>query len=415
MSEQPSTTVDGFGPLPVLCPPTAADAGEIVRRVVAENQAIYPLGGRTMLDVGLPPSRLGFGVDLRSLNTVVDYPARDMTITVQAGVTLADLQRTLAAEKQRLPIDVPQSDRATLGGALAVNVSGPRRYGYGTLRDYVIGITTINDEGHETKAGGRVVKNVAGYDLCKLHIGALGTLGIISQVTLKVRPLPEGRVLVTLGCDSAGLGPLLDRLHAGRVRPSCVEVVNAAAARALTRESGVSLPDSAWAVIVGFEDAHETINWQVREVIKEVTPSGVQGLEARAGAASDALWHALVERTAPDAFLSFKANLLPSAIADCCREATQWPGLQIHAHAGSGIVRGHLFEPVPLESVRPMLDKLYQYAAAAHGNLVLPRCPLEWKRQLPVWGHERGDLWLMREVKKQLDPRDLFNPGRFVV
>src|SRR5262249_13630078 len=150
--------------------------------------------------------------------------------------------------------DVPQADRATLGGALAVNVSGPRRYAQGTLRDYVIGITTINDEGRETKAGGRVVKNVAGYDLCKLHVGALGTLGIISQVTLKLQPLPETRVLVTLGCDAAELEPLLERLHTSRVRPSCVDAVNAAAARVLMRDAGVNLPGSPWVVVIGFEE-----------------------------------------------------------------------------------------------------------------------------------------------------------------
>ncbi len=135
---------------------------------------------------------------------MIDYPARDMTVTVQAGITLAALQKLLATEKQRLPVDVPRADRATLGGVLAANVSGPRRFGFGTLRDYVIGITTINDEGQETKAGGRVVKNVAGYDLCKLHIGALGTLGIISQVTLKVRPMPEATTLLRL---AAWTGP----------------------------------------------------------------------------------------------------------------------------------------------------------------------------------------------------------------
>src|SRR5207253_9213768 len=129
--------------------------------------------------------------DLRGLAEVIDYPARDMTITVQAGITLARLQALLATEKQRLPVDVPHPDRATLGGALATNASGPRRLGFGTLRDYVIGMTVVNDEGQEVKAGGRVVKNVAGYDLCKLHVGALGTLGVISQATLKLRPRPE--------------------------------------------------------------------------------------------------------------------------------------------------------------------------------------------------------------------------------
>ena len=183
--------IDDFGPLTVVRPQSVADLGDVVRRAAAEQQALYPVGGGTMLGLGLPPSRPGWAVDLRSLNSVIDYPARDMTITVQAGVPIAELRRVLAAENQRLPVDVPHADRATLGGALATNVSGPRRYGSGTLRDYVLGLSTVNDEGQEVKAGGRVVKNVAGYDLCKLHIGALGTLGVITQATLKVRPIPE--------------------------------------------------------------------------------------------------------------------------------------------------------------------------------------------------------------------------------
>ena len=408
--------IDGFGPLTVLRPTSPAEVGELVRRAAAESQAIYPLGGRTTLDVGLPPVRPGYGVDLRGLNAVIDYPARDMTITVQAGITLAHLQRLLAEENQRLPVDVPLADRATLGGALAVNVSGPRRYGSGTLRDYVIGISTINDEGHETKAGGRVVKNVAGYDLCKLHIGALGTLGIISQVTLKLRPLPEARALVTLGCDDEALAGLLDQLHRSRVRPNCVEVVNNAAARVLMREAASNLPDSKWVVIVGFEDSNDAVSWQIQQLIKDVAGNHVQGLEARGGAASDALWQALVELTVlPAATLSFKANLLPSAVAAFCVEAAKVGDVLLQAHAGSGIVRGHFFTLPPFDRLRPWFDMLHQSAAAAQGNIVLPRCPLEWKKQLSVWGRERADLWLMRTVKKQFDPRDLFNPGRFVV
>src|SRR5207302_1703443 len=118
------------------------------------NQALYPLGGRTMLGLGLPPARPGWAVDSTGLSRVIDYPARDMTITVQAGIRFAPLQRVLATENQRLPVDVPQPEQATLGGVLATNTSGPRRFGFGTLRDYVIGISWLDDQGHEVKAGG---------------------------------------------------------------------------------------------------------------------------------------------------------------------------------------------------------------------------------------------------------------------
>src|SRR5262249_46542958 len=144
------------------------------------------------------------------LNQVIDYPARDLTITVQAGITMQKLQETLATENQWLPIDVPSPERASIGGAIACDVSGPRRYGYGTLRDYVIGITIVNDRGEETYAGGRVVKNVAGYDFMKLHTGALGTLGVITQVTLKVKPRPEAWETRIFPCGPSQLEEALE-------------------------------------------------------------------------------------------------------------------------------------------------------------------------------------------------------------
>jgi glycolate oxidase FAD binding subunit len=339
-----------------------------------------------------------------------------MTITVQAGLTLAELQRRLAPENQRLPVDVPRAGQATLGGALAVNVSGPRRYGFGTLRDYVIGITTVNDEGQEVKAGGRVVKNVAGYDLCKLHVGALGTLGIITQVTLKLRPLPEARAVLTLGCTADALEGLLDRLHQTRTRPVCLDLINAAAARAVADLAGVPLPEAPWVVVVGFEEGEPAVEWQVQQLIREVPAASVQGLGARAGNASEPLWQALVEFLLPaGARLSFKANLLPSAVASFCNEAGRLaPGVLLHAQAGSGIVRGHLAGDLTAERVQAMLKGLHPLAQAAQGNVVLPLCPPEWKRTLPVWGLPRGDAGLMQKVIHTLDPRRLFNPGRFL-
>jgi len=152
----------------------------MVRQSAARSQAIYPVGGRTLLHLGLPPTRPGIAIDLTGLDQLIDYPARDMTITVQAGITMTRLGEILAQENQWLPVDVPLPERATLGGAIACNASGMRRLGFGTFRDYVLGITVVNDRGQEVKAGGRVVKNVAGYDLGKRYAGSLGTLGIIS-------------------------------------------------------------------------------------------------------------------------------------------------------------------------------------------------------------------------------------------
>src|SRR5437764_5476435 len=328
-------TIDDAGPFPVVRPSSAAELCDTVRRAAAGGQAVFPLGGRTMLGVGKPPDRPGVGVDLTGLAEILDYPARDMTITVQTGITMARLQEVLRGEGQRLPVDVPRPERATLGGALAVNVSGPRRLGFGTLRDYVIGISTVNDEGQETKAGGRVVKNVAGYDLCKLHVGALGTLGVITQVTLKLRPLPEESALVVCRCDEADVAPLLDLLHASRTRPVCLELLDPRASATLP------LDGKGWSIVVGFEESAATVRWQVGQLLKELAPRKTPGIDALVGATATApVWKALTEfRLRPDAVLTFKANLLPHAVADFCRLACGLDAsVEVQAHAGSGIV-----------------------------------------------------------------------------
>src|SRR5262249_14483412 len=247
-----------FRDVPVAQPTSIAELGQIVRDAAAQGQAVFPLGGRTMLGLGYPPSKPGIGLDLRSLDQVIDYPARDMTITVQAGITIAKLQAILAAENQQLPVDVPLPEQATLGGAIAVNASGPRRYCYGTLRDYVIGISFVNEKGQEVKAGGRVVKNVAGYDLMKLHIGALGTLGIVTQVTLKLKPVSEARAVLVTRSSTDELPDLVGQLHASATRPVFIELAAPSPAK-----------DDYW-VIIGLEGNKAAVDWQIGQLQKEL-------------------------------------------------------------------------------------------------------------------------------------------------
>ncbi len=407
-----SCLIDDFGPVPVVRPASVEELSDRVRRAAAEKLAVYPLGGRTMLGLGLPPTRPGIGFDMTGLAEVIDYPARDMTITVQAGITVACLQTLLKTENQRLPVDVPRPAQATLGGVLAANVSGLRRHGFGTLRDYVIGISVVNDEGHSTKAGGRVVKNVAGYDLCKLYVGSLGTLGIIQQVTLKLRPLPEERALVLISCVPNQVRPLLEELHRTRTRPVGIELLNESAVGALP-----DMPRAPRVLAVGFEEKEATVAWQVEQLTRELSGPSSTAMDARLGAASDALWHALAELPLQDsAALSFKANVLPSAAADFFEKAAALPdGLLLQAHAGNGIVFGHAPAGLTLEPAASMLTLLHEWAATAKGNVVVTRCPTAWKATLPIWGRPREDAWLMKAVKDKLDPAHLFNPGRFLV
>ncbi len=403
-----TSSVDGFGPLPVVCPADIVEVQEIVRQAAAKKEAIYPVGGGTQLALGWPPIKPGVIVDLTSLNQIVDYPARDMTITVQAGISIEKLQATLAAERQRLPVDVPFSQRSTLGGAMAANVNGPRRFGFGTFRDYVIGISVVNDRGEVVKAGGRVVKNVAGYDLCKLFVGSLGTLGIIVQATLKVRPVPEASSLIAAPVPGAKLAAALDRIHASRTRPCAVEVLSPRSAL------GLGFVGSEWLLCVGYEDNRAAVAWQEHQVQKELTEVDLTTVRCWRSGETDAVWTALSDwPLRGESPIVFQASVLPSRTAAYCQLAAELlPDAEILAHAGNGIVLGRIQDT---ESAADVLSRLRREARLVGGSLVLMRCPPDLKARLNVWGDPHEAWMLMSEIKAKLDPADLFNPGRFVV
>ncbi len=379
-----TVSIDDSPPLPVRRPATVAEVGDLVRQVRTARHGVYPVGGRTTLDVGLPPTKPGVALDTTALNGVIDYPARDMTITVQAGITVAALRAELAKEGQWLPVDVASPERATLGGVVALNQSGPRRCGYGTLRDYVIGISFVTDDGVEVKAGGRVVKNVAGYDLMKLQIGAVGTLGVVTQVTLKVKPKPEAAAAVVFGCSGDALGPVLDLLHNSKSRPVAVEVLNREAWRAA--DLGPA-GDSPWVVAVGFEEKAATVAWQRATLLDELKTAPVRDVADAPD--SGKMWAALTAlQLRPESRFIGKTGVLPSKTAAGLANSA---GL-VHAHALTGVVWTH--------------------GEAPADGAVLRRCPVAEKKTLPVWGKPPAAGDLMRHVKTTLDPDNVFNPGR---
>jgi glycolate oxidase FAD binding subunit len=378
-------SIEQSNPLAVSRPATILDLANLVKQTRAAKQGVYPVGGRTTLEVGLPPIKPGIALDTTALNRVIDYPARDMTITVQAGITLEALQAQLAKEGQWLPVDVASPDKATLGGAIALNQSGPRRLGYGTLRDYVIGISFVTDDGVEVKAGGRVVKNVAGYDLMKLQIGAVGTLGVVTQVTLKVKPKPEASAVLAFSCASDSLAGILDLLHASKSRPVAVEVLNPAAWRA----TGIGVPvASEWVIAVGFEEKAATVAWQLatlRDELKAAPVAEITEVSPRVD-----VWSAITGlQLRPESRFISKTSVLPSRLADA---VTKSSASLIHAHGLTGVIWTHDDTPTDGAMVR--------------------RCTAEAKKSQAVWGKPTADWDLMRHVKKTLDPDNVFNPGR---
>ena len=258
---------DQFLPLTdTVTPADRAGVAEVVRSAAESRTPVYPIGGGTRLDYGVRPAQPGIGLRLEGMNRVVDHAARDLTITVEAGVTMAQLADRLASERQRLPVDVPGADRATVGGAVATDPYGPRRYRWGTLRDYLIGIEAIDGRGTPFSSGGRVVKNAAGYNLCRLLTGSLGTLAVLTQVTLMVKPIPE--TSAWLACDVPDFDAaekLLSELVRTQTVPAAIELLTGPAWSddpALAKQS----ESAAARLAVGFEGTLAEVEWMVGQL-----------------------------------------------------------------------------------------------------------------------------------------------------
>jgi glycolate oxidase FAD binding subunit len=406
-----------------IAPADQAELLAAVREAVAERSAIYPLGGGTASGYGLVTKTAGRRPATTGLNRVIDYPARDMTVTVEAGITIAELAGVLAAENQMLPVDIAEADTATLGGAIAVNFSGPRRYGYGTLRDYVIGISAIDGHGTPFHAGGRVVKNVAGYDFCKLLTGSLGTLAVISQVTLKVRPRPEAAMFLAVDLATAEqAATLLEGLARSRTTPSAVELLVGDAWNDETWNQGPTAAGHFAELVVRLEGTEPEVGWMTEQLRSEWQAAGVDGAYPIEGSEAQELLDDLTRFgcDGPPVPWVLKFNVRPSRVVEmCARVRKAFPKADLLAHAGNGVI---LAKPAGAKSeelaahelANPLLGELRQAVAADGGQVIVWNSPTpEELTRVLAWGPARDDDAMMRRLKNQFDPHNLLNPGRF--
>jgi glycolate oxidase FAD binding subunit len=401
-----SLSINSSAPFPIQNVDCVDAVQAAVLAARERNEALYPTGSGTKLHLGLTPTKPGQVLKLRGLNRLVDYPSRDMTITVESGISLAELGKILDQEGQELPID--GSPDSTVGGMLAMNTSGPRRTSRGTLRDYLIGISFVSDEGKIIHGGGRVVKNVAGYDLMKLQTGAMGTLGIITQATFKVIPKPESREFLSFSVNGSALGPTLDRLHGSPSRPAILELLNARAARSIGIESSET-----WVLVLGFEEKKVTVAKQISTLKTELQGSPVRDVRTVSGADADGLLTKLTAHLTdgPDR-MTGKTNLLPSQVAVYCQAADKLhPESEIHAHPHVGVVMVSYPVDFPRERAAQMVSEL---TPPAPGGFVLRSAPAEWKPMLMKPPADATLADMVRKLKATLDPQDLFNPGRWV-
>ena len=403
-------SVDGVAPRLAVRPTHRHEIVEIVRWAAEEGLAIVPRGGGTQIELGNIPARYDVALDLSRFNRVVDYQPADLTATVEAGITLAGLQRHLASGGKTLPLEAPLSGSATIGGILATGASGPMRASYGLPRDWLIGISVVGGTGIETKSGGKVVKNVTGYDLGKLYTGSMGTLGIIVEATFKLNPLPQRLQAFTGVFPSVASAIEAANGLSGQVyAPQGIQVVGGG----IPLSPPLGKGDTAMlaAFVSGRVRAVERRLSEGADFLRANGASPVQELDETAGrklleSVTDLGWERdsgpclVLKAAVPPSMTGRVLSLLPQAL-----EGLPEPG--IVADPGFGLVR-LMWQPDVMGDgdasvVVGAVDRVRALARSLGGSAVVECGPLAVKRLMDVWGGEPEGVEIMRRIKEKLD------------
>ena len=376
--------VRGVVPREVVRPTSVDEVAEVMRAAAADGLTVVPVGAGTKTSWAAPPTSCDLLLDTTALDRVVEHVAGDLVVIAEAGVRLGDLQSQLGEHGQLLGLDPPESG-ATLGGIVSANASGPRRLKYGTARDLLIGTTVVLADGAVASAGGKVVKNVAGYDLGKLYTGAHGSLGVVVSTTWRLHPVaPARRVVVVELADAAQAGPLAVRLTRSTLTPSLVELVG-------TAGGGGRL-------VVAFESIAESVTAQASTAIELLG----------GGTVSDDVPDEAGRRPGGTDDVVLRIAHLPTALPDVL--AALPAGSPVSASAATGVT----YAAVPGAEAIEAVSALRAAIAPFDGSAVVLSAPDELRDGLDHWGPIGDALGLMRRVKDRFDPERRMSPGRFV-
>ena len=411
-------TFDGHAPKVVVLPASVQEMQDVLRFAAKEDLSVIPAGAGTKLGIGNLPQKVDIVLATTRLNGVVEYEPADLTVTVEAGIRFAALQTVLAQHRQYLALDPPSADGCTLGGIVATNASGSLRMRYGAARNQVLGLRVVHANGTVVKSGGKVVKNVAGYDLNKLYIGAFGTLGIITEVTLKLSPIPAYEAI--LAADFQDVQSAVDtglNVVGSQTLPMFVNLfIN------LNIETGVATGTEKPTLVVGFGGDPETVAWQLTQCQGIMEQNGALGVTITEGESRVPLQETIREFPAANTDtenVMVKVNLKRTDVAEFAAQVTNasWArDAQVMALLGSGIL--YLSIPVTADTdfraLANTLTQLRESAMERRGNLIVETAPPELKQHIDVWGSVGDTLGLMQQVKDRFDAGSLLNPGRFV-
>jgi glycolate oxidase FAD binding subunit len=411
-----SLTPDSLSPACVLYPQTIAELAKAIALTSEHRLRVLPCGNATKLDWGGLVSRADVVISTSKLNRVIEHCIGDLTVTVEAGVKYQDLLTGLAKAGQFLAIDPPYRHNTTIGGLLATASAGSLRHRYNSVRDMCLGIEFVRADGEVVKAGGRVVKNVAGYDLMKLLTGSYGTLGIASRITFRLYPLPEYTQIVVITGTAKAIAQAQQKISTSVLTPTACDLLSATAIADLGLGQGIGL-------VLQFASLKASVIEQcdrIAVLTKELN------LELQILGEAKEFWELLeiliwqdelrnLESSPESASVVCKLGLLPSASVSFLKECEQIFDaqsyyLQIHTGSGLGILR--LEDMQDLEAIANQIEKVRSIAESHSGFLTILEAPYELKFKANVWGYTGNASDVMDKIRQQFDAQGLLSPDR---
>jgi len=401
VTRSPGIQIDGLRPAILVKPGTRGEVAQCLEACARSGANVIPAGMMTWLECGNPVRSAQVVLSLSRMNRVVDYFPADLTICVEAGITLSDLNGIVRRENQWLPLDPPGN--GTLGAVVACGSSGPLRFGYGTPREYVIGLRLAHVDGTESKSGGRVVKNVAGYDLNKLYVGSFGTLAVITEVILKLRPVPErSATMLVTASDLLSIQDFASRIMASRLRPASLFVLN----HGMSSRLGVATRGPA--LLVRFVESAAAVADQVDRL--QTLGDDINCALTTVAEADSVLWPCI---SGLDQTVVLKCSVAMSRVVralELCEN--HFPECVAAADIGMGLVRigiqsGDLEIIARIKSLRSDVESI-------GGTLIIERAPSFIRLEADAWGEPGPEIRIMRSIKQSYDPDSLLSPSRLV-
>jgi len=405
-------SLNGISPQTIYTPHDAQELAQILAQCNSEKRAAVTWGGGTLQHLGNAPTRYDAVIQTTKLNQVIEYAFDDLTATFGAGMTLAEIERVLAEHGQFLPLDVPHPERATIGGVLASGMNGALRLRYGPARDYMLGNRFATVDGQIIKAGSKVVKNVAGYELHKVQVGAFGTLGILTEATFKLFPKPPAEISMWASfSELSDAGAAVGQVWNLSTPPLAIELFNTDTARLIAPNAS-----AAWHIAARFGGSKATM-----AAARDVFANAVNENHARLVETIDdaqKFWRAIADMPATlrenfsDALL-VRVSVPPKELQNALRILLETPNApRIFSHAAVASIYAS-FDNASA-SPETFVAKLRARVHDLHGHLIVESVPSTLRKNLNAWDDVGASFKLMQALKRKFDPHNILNPGRFV-